>query len=279
MAVAKSGTCMTAARTPISDAEMPRPKSAMASGSPAATIEPKAMSSTIGRAEQAEALGPAAALRHADRAAAERDGQPVAAGALRQVDEPRPGRVGHVPHAAVELERGRGDRAVGRYADRTRGPDALQALGLGQEALHARPGLRRLRALRGLPDDADRVARSTGEVLREHGRSVLGLRALGGEVGLEGALQQRAEGEDGGQGGHPGQDDAPTVAMHEGAEPAKAAVVGAVGEVVVVHDHDAAAPRPSCRRARRGFAATQAGVVGRAAVYVAPRPGVTSPAS
>ena len=58
MAVAKSGTCMTAARTPISDAEMPRPKSAMASGSPAATIEPKAMSSTMAAPSRPKPSGP-----------------------------------------------------------------------------------------------------------------------------------------------------------------------------------------------------------------------------
>ena len=150
---------MTAARTPISEAEMPRPNRATASGSPAATIEPKAMSSTIAAPQQAEALGTAPALRHPDRAAAERDGQPVAAGALGEVDELRARRIGHVPHATVELQRGRGDRAVGSDADRARRPDALQTLGVGQEALNAGPRLRRLRPIRRLPNDADRVAR------------------------------------------------------------------------------------------------------------------------
>ena len=179
------------------------------------------------RAEQAEALGPAAALGHADRAAAERDGQPVAAGALGEVDELRAGGVGQVPHAPVELERRAGDRAIGRDADRPRAPDALHALGRGEEALHAGPRACGACA----PADAFQTTVTVSPVRPgKRCASTLAARSDSEPLVAKSAwkvpFSMRGEGEDGGQRRHPAQDDAPAVAVHEGAEPAEAAVVG-----------------------------------------------------
>jgi hypothetical protein len=103
--------------------------------------------------------------------------------------------------------------------------DALQALGLPKEALHALVDRGRPRTTARLPDDVDGVAGAGRETLLHQRRGTLGLRPLRPEVGAEVAGDQRRDGEDGDQRGDPGQDDAPAPAMHEGAQAAQPAVI------------------------------------------------------
>jgi hypothetical protein len=70
-------------------------------------MEPNAMSRMIAAARRPMPSG-----LPVDRVAAQRHGQSVAARALCHVEQGRAGLVGDVEGATVELEGGRGDRAV-----------------------------------------------------------------------------------------------------------------------------------------------------------------------
>jgi hypothetical protein len=101
------------------------------------------------------------------------------------------------------------------------------AVTLLQEALDARAGLRRPRALGRLPDDADGVARAAGEAFLDERRGTLGLRALRAEVGPIGTCEHGRDRDGGDQRRHPRHDHAPAAPMHQGAEPAEPAMVAA----------------------------------------------------
>ena len=222
---AQSGTSMIAASSPIRPVEMPRPKSAVASGSPAAMTEPNVSSRTkaaIAMPTASEEISPVCALAITLPPSSIADA--VAVLVLRELDEVLAGRGRDRARELGQRHAQDADRPVARVVGLCGGrrvADALEAGGLPGERVDPLLDRGRVRLL-GLPDDVDRVGAALGEaLLQELGRGA-GLRPRRRVVGRP-VAGGAGPGERGDEGDDPGDEHGASAAVREVREPAEAA--------------------------------------------------------
>ena len=226
--VDQSGTSITAATTPTSEALTPRPTSATRIGSPAATTEPKTSSRMIAAAAMpmpSEPMSPWVAV--CDHLAAERDLHARPVRGLGQVDDPLGVLDRHrVRVRRVELDRGVHDPAVRRdralLPVRAGGGDDVRDGGdPAEQAVHGCPHGRVGHPAVGPDHDVDLLAGRGREPLGQQVLGGPGIRPAGGVVGLEVAGRHLGEADRGDDRGQPEHDDQHASAVRGAGEPAE----------------------------------------------------------